>query len=477
MTGRLARVAEERWVLIVYIVAIFMTVIDGTMVNVALPTMARDFGVRSSDVEWISVGYLLAVATVIPAAGWLGDRFGTKRVFVASLLAFVVVSILCGLAGTLEQLVVLRVLQGIGGGLMTPVGATMLYRAFPMERRATAATAVLGVGVVAPAAGPLIGGLLVDRASWHWIFLINLPIGLVGLALAVLTLREERHDAAGRLDLVGLVLSGGSIAVLLYTMSLGPERGWGSPAVLVLAAIGVTTLAVAIGYERRIAEPALRLELFRDRLFRTMNLASAMIYAGFFGLIFVVPIYLQSLRGFSALESGLASSPQAVGVLLVSNLAGRWAYRVVGPRRLMVWGTAAASAITCMFATFDLATPLWVVALVSLARGLAIGLVFVSIQTGVYATTSHADTGRATSLFNTQRQVSYALGTALAATVLAAGLGGLGDDAPPAERLAAHQWAFLAVGLVMVPGVVVARWIRDDDVAGTRGLPATPRRT
>ena len=466
----------ERQVLVVYIVAIFMTVIDGTMVNVALPTMADEFGVRASDAEWIAVGYLLAVATVIPAAGWLGDRFGTKRVFLVSLAAFTIVSVACGSARSLDQLVVFRVLQGLGGGLMTPVGAAMLYRAFPMSRRATAATAVLSVAVIAPAAGPLVGGILVDQASWRWIFLINLPIGAIGLLLASASLREEVHADAGRLDLIGLVLTGGSIALLLYTMSIGPEQGWGSGRVLALGAIGAVGLVAAVAHELRVEQPALLLRLFGDHLFRTVNGSAALIYAGFFGLIFVLPIYLQSLRGYSAFESGLASAPQALGVFVVSNLAGQRAYRAIGPRRLMAVGTTLAAGITCGFAGLGLTTPLWIVGVLSLARGLAMGLVFVSIQTAVYATTSHADTGRATSLFNTQRQISYALGTALGATVLAGSLGGLGDDAPAVDRLAAHQHAFLAVGLVMIPGIALAWRVRDDDVAETRGLAPAGQR-
>jgi EmrB/QacA subfamily drug resistance transporter len=457
-------------VMTVYILGLFMTIIDGTMVNVALPTMAEDFGVAPVDVEWIAVGYLLTYAAVIPAAGWLGDRFGTKTVFVGALLAFVVTSIACGLAQTLGQLIAFRVLQGLGAGLVTPVGAAMLYRAFPMEERAKAAIGVLSVAVIAPAIGPMLGGILVDTVSWHWIFLINGPIGAVAIALSARWLTETKMEAPGRFDVAGFVLSGLSVGLLLYTLSVGPERGWFSGYTMAFGLTGIVCLVALVVVELRIPEPILTLRLLRDRLFRTINVAAAMTYAGFFGLIFVLPLYLQSLRGYSAFESGLAQSPQAVGVFLVSNLLGKRLYRLVGPRRLMVVGTAITAAITCVYATADLTTPLSTVAGWSFLRGLAVGMVFVSIQTAAYATTSMADTGRATSLFNTQRQVSYAAGVALAATVIAAVLPDAGSAADAADRLAAYQAGFLAVGLVMVPAVFVSWFIDDDDVAATRGL-------
>ena len=463
-------VTYQSKVMTVYILGLFMTIIDGSMVNVALPTMAKDFGVPTTDIEWIAVGYLLTYAAVIPAAGWIGDRFGTKRVFVGALIVFVVTSLACGLSQTLDQLVLFRVLQGMGAGLVTPVGAAMLYRAFAMEDRAKAAIGVLSVAVIAPAIGPMLGGILVDGASWHWIFLINGPIGAIAILLSIVWLDETRQDAPGRFDLAGFVLSGTSVAVLLYTLSIGPEKGWFSTYTLSLALVGISCLVALIVIELRIPEPILTLRLFRDRLFRTVNMSAALTYAGFFGMIFVLPLYLQSLRGYSAFQSGLAQSPQAIGVFLVSNLLGKRLYRTIGPRRLMVVGTAATAAVTCLFATADLTTPLSTIATFAFLRGLAVGMVFVSIQTAAYATTSMADTGRATSLFNTQRQIAYASGVALAATVISAMLPNGSNAASDTELLSAYQAGFLAVGLIMLPAAFISWFIHDDDVAATRGL-------
>ena len=458
-------------VMAVYISGLFMTIIDGTIVNVALPTLAKDFGVPSTDVEWIAIAYLLAFAGIIPAAGWLGDRFGSRKMFIVSLVLFVLGSVLCGISTGLTMLVVMRVFQGLGAGLITPIGSAMLFKAFPLEERSTATIGVMSVAVIAPAIGPVLGGVIVDNTSWRWIFLVNLPVGVIALALALRWLREEPGSDPGRFDLPGLVLSATSVPLLIYALSTGAERGWLSPITLVAGVLGVVCLVALIVHELRVRQPMLHLDLFRDRLFRTINIAGALLYSGFFGWIFVLPLYMQTLRGFSATTSGLVQMPQAIAIFLVSNLLGRRVYRTVGPRRLLVVGTLATTLATGVFFFANLDTPLWMIAAGSFARGASIGLVFISIQTAVYATVPLPRMGRATSLFNTQRQFAYACGIAVAATVLSVQLTSAGGDTAPAiDRVGAYQWAFLSMAVLMVPAIFVSMRVVDDDAAATRGI-------
>ena len=237
------------------------------------------------------------------------------------------------------------------------------------------------------------------------------------------------------------------------------------------AVIGVTAGVSLIIVELRRRDPMLKLQLLRDRHFRTINIAAPFVYAGFFGWIIVLPLYMQALRGFSATSSGLVQAPQALGVFLVSNLLGRRLYRVVGPRRLMIIGSLVHAGFTASFALATLSTPIGVLGALSFGRGASVGVVFVSIQTAVYATTSLPDTGRATSVFNTVRQIAYTSGVAVAVTVIAARLATVGgDDAAAIDRLGAYQWGFLTCGLLIVPAAVGSWFIRDADVAATRGM-------
>jgi EmrB/QacA subfamily drug resistance transporter len=473
-----SRLKYKYVVAIVFVLGFFMEILDTTIVNVALPTLSREFGVGASSIEWVVLGYLLSLAVWIPASGWIGDRFGTKRTFLFAIATFTVASVLCGQAHSLGELVGFRVLQGVGGGMMTPVGTAMLFRAFPPEERARASTVLIIPTVFAPALGPVLGGLLVTVASWRWIFYVNVPVGVAAFVFGALFLREHTEKTAGPFDAAGFVLSGSGLALVLYALSEGPVHGWASPRIVAAGAIGVLAFALLTVVELHKKAPMLALRLFADRMFRNANLASLFSYAAFAGFVFVIPLFLQNLRGLSALQSGLTTFPQAIGILVSSQLAGRL-YPVVGPRRMMAFGMFGAAAVVAAFMFVDLTTSLWVIRGLVFARGWFTAFSFIPLQAATYATITPADTGRATAIYSTQRQVAAALGVAILATVLTTTTQWhlAAAAAAPAASVAARVGAFhdvflVAAGLAAVGGAL-SLLIRDEDAA----LTMRPRRT
>src|ERR1700749_1407037 len=212
----------------VFVAAMFMSILDATIVNVALPTIGRDFGVSATAVDGISIAFLVSLAVTIPASGWLGDRYGGMRVMLAAIALFTAASALCGVASSLGELVAFRILQGAGGGMLAPVGMAMLYRVFPPAERIRAASILTVPTTLAPALGPVLGGLLVTDLSWRWVFYVNVPIGAAALAFGARFLRQRAETRPGRFDLAGFLLSGIGLGSLMYGVSKGPDLGWGS---------------------------------------------------------------------------------------------------------------------------------------------------------------------------------------------------------------------------------------------------------
>jgi EmrB/QacA subfamily drug resistance transporter len=468
-----ARLRYEYVVAVVFVLGFFMEILDTTIVNVALPTLSEEFGVGASSIEWVVVGYLLSLAVWIPASGWIGDRVGTKRTFLFAIATFTIASALCGQAHSLWELVAFRVLQGVGGGMMTPVGTAMLFRAFPPEQRAQASTVLIIPTVMAPALGPVVGGFLVTTASWRWIFYVNVPIGILAFVFGALFLREHTEHTAGPFDAAGFVLSGGGLALVLFALSQGPMHGWQSPEVVVAGTLGLAAFALLTVVELRKRAPMLALRLLADRMFRNANLASLFSYASFAGFLFVLPLFLQDLRGLSPLESGLTTFPQALGVLASSQLAGRL-YPRIGPRRMMAFGLTGAALTVASFAFVDLTTSLWVIRGLMFTRGAFMAFLFIPLQAATYATITPTDTGRATAIYSTQRQVAAALGVATLATVLTTAtqrhlLGVVGTTSPAAisAQLSAFHDVFIGAAALAAMGAMVALLIRDADAART----------
>jgi EmrB/QacA subfamily drug resistance transporter len=456
-----------KWIVAtVYVSALFLDILDTTIVNVAIPSMGREL--HTENAEWVVLGYTLSLAVWIPTSGWLGDRFGTKRTFLWALLAFTLGSLLCGSAQTMGQLIAFRVIQGIGGGMLTPVGLAMLFRAFPPVERARASTIIMIPTLVAPALGPVLGGLIVTKVSWRWIFLVNVPIGMLAMWFGWRYLREHRHASTGRFDVAGFVLSGSALALIVFALSEGPRVGWTSATVVICTVLGVAAAVAMVVVELRIDHPMLALRLLSNRMFRQCNIVGLFSIGTFLGVTFVMPLYLQLVRGLSPLASGLTTFPQAFGVMCSSVLAGRL-YKRVGPRRLMTGGFVSAALAIALYTRLGLHTNLWLIRAMMFGRGVCMGFAFVPMQAASYATIEPAQNGRASSIFSTQRQVGVSLGVAIMASVLAAHMSL--SRAPlvgELERaLTGVRWAFaIAVAMALI-AAAFAWFVRDEDAAAT----------
>ena len=458
----------------VFISGAFMEMLDTTVINVALPQLGRHFNAANDSLEWVVTGYLLSLAIWIPASGWIGDRVGTKKTFVFAMAAFTLGSALCGLSQNIEQLIFFRVLQGIGGGMMNPVGTAMLFRAFPPQDRAKASAFLAIPGMIAPVIGPILGGWLVDGPGWRWIFYINLPVGIAGILFALAVLQEHTEESAGKFDLAGFIFSGSGLVLILYALSHAPSHGWGSTSVVVTALVGLICFATMVVVELRIPEPMLDLRLLKDRMFRSSLMAMFLGAAGLLGLLFLLPLYLQQLRGFSAFQAGLTTFPQAIGMGLFLQLTSRL-YPRVGPRRMMATGLFVVMLSSAAFLRVGLETSLWWIRAIMFVRGAGMSFALVSIQAATFATVSPSSMGRASSLFTTNRQVASAFGVAALATVLiertAAHIGNLGAAATSAATaqatLAGFHDAFLAATVFAGLGFLSAFLIHDEDAAAT----------
>jgi EmrB/QacA subfamily drug resistance transporter len=462
-----ARISQKVAVSVVFVAAMFMSIMDATIVNVALPTIGRDFSVSPTAVDSISISFLVSLAVFIPASGWLGDRFGGKRVLLAAIVVFTVASALCGLASSLGELVIFRVLQGVGGGMLAPVGLAMLFRAFPPEERIRASSILTVPTTLAPALGPVLGGLLVTDFSWRWVFYVNLPIGAAAFIFGLIFLQQAEQAHPGRFDLPGFLLSGIGLGLAMYGVSEGPNKGWHSADVLATIAVGVVLLVAMVVVELRTAEPMVDLRLLGNRLFRSSNGVMVLASIAFLGTLYAISLYYQDGRGLSALGSGLSTFPEAFGVMGGAQIASRWLYPRLGPRRHVTIGLIGTASSIGLLALLGPTTSLWWARLLMLTLGLSMAQIFVPVQAAAFATITPAATGRASTMFNAVRQLGGAVGVAVltSAIVLVGPVHLVGGHA--VANLTAYRVAFLVAAALCLVGVPCALSIRDSDAART----------
>ncbi len=452
---------------VVYCGAMFMAVMDLTIVNVALPTIARDFKVTAASVAAVVIGYQVSLALCIPAAAWLGDRFGMRQVLLAAIGVFTLASVLCGLAGSLDQLVAFRVLQGAGGGLMTPVGLAMLFRVFPLEERVRASAILIVPTALAPAVGPIIGGAFVTYVSWRWIFYVNVPIGIFALIFGALCLADDRGSKAGRFDLPGFLTSGIGLSLLMYGVSEGPNIGWQNEKVLSALAIGTVLLIAMVFVELRTPQPLLDLRLYKDRMFRSASIVLTLTSVAFFGLLFLLALFLQDGLGLNPLHAGLTIFPEAIGVMLGSQVISRVIYPRVGPRRILFYGLSFMALIMIALAQVDTGTSLWLVRFITFLLGLSVSTAFLPSQAAAFATIGSGRTNVASTVFNAQRQLGGAVGVAALTAVISA-LHPIHTVAghPVANLAAFHTGLYVAAGIAFT-AALVALTVHDSDAAAT----------
>ncbi|MDT7681869.1 MAG: hypothetical protein QOG57_2179 [Pseudonocardiales bacterium] len=490
--------------LAVVVVGMFMSTLDTSIVNVAIPTMQEQFGVSTTDIQWVSTAYTLCLGVIVPTSAWLGERLGLKRLYLIALVSFSAFSALCGMAGGLNSMIFFRILQAIPGGVLPVTCLTILYRMVPKEKLG-AAMGMYGLGiVVAPGVGPTLGGYLVEYVDWRLIFYINVPVGILGAIAAMAVLPRVPGVAGRRFDLPGFGCIAVGLFSLLLALSEGQDWGWTGYRVLLLLAVSVNALALFVVIELQAKEPLLNVRVFRYWPFVNSLLLLAILSVGLFAVLFYVPSFLQEAQGLTPMNTGLTVLPQALVMMVMMPLAGRL-YDLIGPRWPAIIGLFLNGVGTLMLAgiNIDMTRPELIVWMMIRAAGL--GLSMMPIMTGGLSALPAA-LSSAGSAFNTLTQrVSSALGlavlTALAtvqeAQFMADRSALLPADgpsvAPPILRMEqsggqaglipywdelrneveaqAYSNVFLIVGIVTLAGLGLAIFLRHGKPTGNGGEP------
>jgi EmrB/QacA subfamily drug resistance transporter len=439
---------------VVVILGAVLTILDTTIVNVAIDTLGRDFHVTVATIQWVATGYMLALSLVIPTTGWAIERFGVRRLWFGALLLFLAGSALSGAAWSAGSLIFFRVLQGFAGGVILPVGQTMLAREAGPQRIGRVMSVIAVPALLGPVLGPVIGGALVDGLSWRWIFYVNLPVGALALAAAWRWLGpdpETRPDTP--IDRLGIALLSPGLAAFVYGVSEAGNAGIGATQTVVGTFAGLALIAAFVVHALRARHPLIDVRLFADRTFSATGATMFLFIGTLFAGMFLFPLYEQSLRGQSALQAGLLLAPQGLAAMVAMPLGGKLS-DAVGPRLLVLVGLAFAAVGNLAFTQVGSETSQALLALSGIPRGIGMGLAFPSLLGAAYRTLSHAAIPRATTTVNILQRVGGAIATAVFAVILQAGL----DDGRGADAFATTFWWVLAVTVATaVPALLLPR--------------------
>ncbi len=480
---RLLRIAS------VVVLGSFMSILDTTIVNVAIKELSRSFGVSLTVTQWVSTGYMLALATVIPLTGWAADRFGTKRLYIGSILLFVLGSALCGMAWSATSLIAFRVLQGFGGGMIMPAGMTILSHAAGRDRMGRV-MGIVGVPMLlAPIVGPILGGWFVDDLSWRWIFFVNLPIGAIALFAASRILERDEPKPHHSLDWAGLLMLSPGLALFVYGLAQ-TAAGGGLQSIGALGGVvgGLALVAAFIWHARHRQGALIDVRLFGRRTVGAAALTSFFFGTAFFGMALLMPLYLQLVRGESALDAGLLLAAQGLGAMISMPVAANMTDKT-GPGRIVLVGLSLVGLGMLGLTQIQSDTPMWIIEGMLFLTGLGMGSTMMPAMSAALGSLERHEIARVTSGMNVVQRVGGSLGTALLAVVLshqiariipgtAGGIAGIREaghatGAVPGPALAALGRAFghtfvWALGIIVL-GLVAASFLPRKKLARPTG--------
>ena len=413
--------AEENkkwWTLAAVAFGLFMIMLDNTIVNVALPSIERSLHMSISSLEWIVTAYALTFAALLITGGKLGDLYGRRKMFIAGLVVFTLASLACGLAPSAGFLIGARAVQGVGAALMNPATLSIITATFPPKERGQAIGIWAGVSALALAIGPLVGGLIVDNINWHWIFYVNVPVGVVGVIVSRWVIVESRDTSREQsIDLPGLVTSGGALLALSYALIEGNQHGWGSPEIISLFVGAAVLLAVFIRLELRQRLPMLDLGLFKIGAFAGANIVAMLVSLGMFGVFFFISLYVQNILGYSPTKAGAIFLPMTILIILIAPIAGKLSDRV-GSRWLMGAGMGILGVSLLLYQRIGLHTGFWSLLPQLVLGGIGMALVMSPMTSAAMASVPIDKAGVGSGVLNSFRQVGGSLGIALMGAIL-----------------------------------------------------------
>jgi EmrB/QacA subfamily drug resistance transporter len=456
----------------VVLVGSVMSILDTTIVNVALATLSRELNSTVAEIQWVVTGYMLALAAVIPVTGWAARRFGARRVWLVSLVLFTAGSVLCGLATSVTELIVFRVLQGVGGGMILPIGQMMMADAAGPKRMGRVMSIVAVPAMLAPILGPTIGGLILDNTSWRWIFFVNVPIGVVAVVAAARILPRVQGGATDRLDVRGLVLMATGLPLLTYGLAeVGVTGTFGLTRVILPCVVGLALIAAFAVHALRVPRPLLDLRLYRRTTFASASFAMFCLGAALFGSMILLPLYWQEIRHQTVVDTGLLTAPQGLGMAVVMPLAGKLTDRWGGGPPAL-FGVVVTTLASIPFGLIGAHSSIFGLSVAMFVRGMGIGFAFMPAMAAAFASLERSELADATPQLNVLQRVGGSIGTALLAVVLQRALSGTRTLAAAAGAYGTAFWVSGALtAAAIVPCIILLRAERAARAAKGQGTP------